>query len=44
MSKLNLTAKELELIEAIRNYKRSYPNWPDGRWYIDQLLAELLDE
>ena len=44
MMKMNLTPKEQELIEAIRNYKRSYPDCPDGRYYIDQLMAELLDE
>ena len=42
---LRLTEKEFDLIESIRNYKRSYPfGDPQIRWYIEQQFAELLDE
>ena len=40
-----LTEKEKELIEAIRNYKKAYPNGEQElRFYINQVLAELMDE
>ncbi len=43
--KMNLTEKEADLIETIRNYKRSYPNGdPELRWYMERLFNELLDE
>lgn len=42
---LELTETEFDLIETIRNYKRSYPNGePQIRWFINMLFAELLDE
>ena len=42
---INLTEKEREFIEAVRNYKRAYPNgYSELRYYIDTLYAELLDE
>ncbi len=45
MEDLKLTEKERDLIETIRNFKKSYPNGsPQIRWYIEQLFNELLDE
>ena len=45
MEKIKLTENEFDLIMAIRNYKRSYPNgYPEIRWYIERLFNELLDE
>lgn len=41
---MKLTEKEVELIEAIRNYKRAYPNGQfELRLYIDILVSELTD-
>lgn len=38
MIKATLTEKEFDLIEAIRNYKKSYPNgYPEIRWYIERI-------
>lgn len=43
--KLILTQKEADLIESIRNFKKSYPNGePEMRWYIERLFNELMDE
>jgi hypothetical protein len=40
-----LTETEWDLIETVRNYKRSFPNGePRLRYYINRLFAELLDE
>jgi hypothetical protein len=40
-----LTETEWDLIETIRNYKKSFPNGePRLRYYINRLFAELLDE
>ena len=40
-----LTETEWDLIETVRNHKRSYPNGePRLRYYINRLFAELLDE
>lgn len=45
MKKVTLTEKEYDLIMAIRNYKKSYPNgYPEILWYIERLFNELLDE
>ena len=45
MEKETLTEKEYDLIIAIRNYKKSYPNgYPEILWYIERLFNELLDE
>lgn len=45
MEKVTLTEKEYDLIMAIRNYKKSYPNgYPEILWYIERLFNELLDE
>ena len=39
---LELTETEFDLIESVRNYKRSYPNGdPELRWYINVLFAEI---
>ncbi len=39
-----LTEKEEELIRAIRNYQKSYPNgYPQLLYYIQQLVDELTD-
>lgn len=43
--RLDLTELERDLIEAGRNYKRSYPNGdPDLRYYVERLFTEWLDE
>ncbi|HEY9550665.1 MAG TPA: hypothetical protein VIQ97_00115 [Prevotella sp.] len=43
--KLLLTETEFDLIETVRNYKKSFQNGePELRWYIERLFAELLDE
>ena len=45
MQKMKLTEKEADLISAIRNYKKSYPNgYPEIRWFIERVFQELLDE
>lgn len=42
--KISLTEKEEELIRAIRNYRKSFPNgYPQMLYYIQQLLDELTD-
>jgi len=44
MIQKEITEQEWELIEAIRNYKRAYPNGSKGLlFYITQLLDNLLD-
>ncbi len=43
MSKLILTEEEQELIEAIRNYKKSYPNGhPQLKRYARELFDKLI--
>lgn len=43
--KLTLTELEFDLIETVRNYKRSYPNGePEIRYYIEKTFMEYLDE
>ena len=43
-NKIELSEKEEELIRAIRNYRRSYPNgYPQMLYYIQQLVDELTD-
>lgn len=45
MEQMNLTEEERELIEAGRNYKRSYPNGAtELRYYVEKLFIEWLDE
>lgn len=42
--KVELTEKEWDLIESIRNYHKAYPNGNEEQeWYITTLLQELLD-
>ncbi len=42
---LELSEKEFDFIETLRNYKRSYPNGePNIRFYLNMLYAEMLDE
>ena len=42
---MKLTEKEKELIEAIRNYRKAFPNGQEAlTYYIQQLVAELMDE
>ncbi len=42
--KTSLSEDELELIEAIRNYKKAYPNGQDELlWYAQQKFDELID-
>lgn len=42
--KIELTEQEEELIRAIRNYQRSYPNgYPQLLYYIQELLDNLID-
>ena len=42
--KTSLSEDELELIEAIRNYKQAYPNGQDELlWYAQQKFDELID-
>ena len=39
----NLNEKEAELIEAIRNYRLSYPDgYPQLLWYAQQLFDDLV--
>lgn len=42
--KYELNEKEAELIEAIRNYRLSYPDgYPQLLWYAQQLFDDLVD-
>ena len=42
--KIKLTEKEEDLIRAIRNYRKSYPNgYPQMLYFIQQLVVELTD-
>lgn len=44
MQKMNLTEEEAELINAIRNYRRSFPNGhPQLLYYAQQIFDELTD-
>lgn len=39
----DLTEKEKELIQAIRNYRLAYPNGKrELKWLVKQILAELM--
>ncbi|ERJ63596.1 hypothetical protein HMPREF1555_02344 [Porphyromonas gingivalis F0570] len=41
---MKLTEKEEELIRAIRNYRKSYPNGhPQLLYYASQLFDELIE-
>lgn len=39
-----LTEREWELIETIRNYKKTYPPSVELEWYIMMLVDILLDK
>ncbi len=42
--KIEVTPEELELIEAIRNYRSSFPNgYPQLLWYAQELFDRLVD-
>lgn len=42
--KISLTEIEYDLIEAGRNYKRSYPNGSvELRYYVEELFTKWLD-
>jgi hypothetical protein len=42
MEKMNLTQEEADLINAIRNYRNSYPNGhPELLYYAQRLFDEL---
>lgn len=42
---LELTEMEYDLIETVRNYKRSFPRGEPGlRWALRVMLEELLEE
>lgn len=44
MERVLLTTPELELIEAIRNVRRAYPNgYENLLWYAQQLFDELVE-
>ncbi len=41
---IKLTEDERELIEAIRNYRASFPNgYPELLWYAQELFDKLVD-
>lgn len=41
---IEVTEKERDLIETLRNMKRSYPNGQTNGWfYIQDIVAELID-
>lgn len=41
---VELTEKEWDLIESIRNYHKAYSNGKEEQeWYIEMILQELLD-
>ncbi len=44
MSTINVTEEEEELLIAIRNYVRSFPNGdPELRWYAEKLFDIMMD-
>lgn len=44
MKTVKLTEQEEELIMAIRNYQKSYPDgYPQLLWYIQRLIDEMID-
>ena len=41
---INVSTKEAELIEAIRNFRKSYPRGnPQLLWYAQQLFDEMIE-
>lgn len=44
MRELHLTPEEADLIEAIRNLRKSFPNGFDEQlYYIQQMLDDMVD-
>lgn len=44
METMKVTKEEKELIEAIRNYQRSFPNgYPQLLWYCVELFDKMVD-
>lgn len=44
METMKVTKEEKELIEAIRNYQKSFPNgYPQLLWFCQQLFEALVD-
>jgi hypothetical protein len=42
--KYYLTEDERDLIESIRNFRKSYPNgYPELLWYVQELFDKLID-
>ena len=42
--KMSVTEEEEELIHAIRNYVKSYPDGkPELLWYVQQLFDNMID-
>lgn len=41
---MELSEKEMDLIQTIRNYKNTYPRSINLELYINKLLAELMDD
>jgi hypothetical protein len=42
--KIFVSEEEKELIEAIRNYKKTYPNGhPELLWFAQELFDKLID-
>ncbi len=40
---MRVTAAEHELLEAVRNYNKSYPDgYPELMWYAQQLFDNML--
>lgn len=40
---MRVTAAERELLEAVRNYNKSYPDgYPELMWYAQQLFDNIL--
>ena len=40
---MEVTAEERDLLEAIRNYNKSFPNgWPQLLWYAQELFDNML--
>lgn len=41
---MKVTDEERELIEAIRNYQKSFPNgYPELLWYCQELFDKMVD-
>lgn len=42
--KVSLTEEEFDLIQSIRNYRKSCPPSLELEYYIERLLSELMDK